>query len=514
MNKKISNMLSRFPMCLMCILAIMSSTAIGIVISKINLMESKISQLFTVETLINLFLLYVLTHVLEIFLKVFQKGFSMKVTNNCYLKYFDRISKSSIADIQRVSTGKIFDAVNDISKHTGDIFSEMITIMPTIVPFGVLIYKLGKVSIISALITVVDIIVSLVMIMMTDKMFSFDTEAKKYKAKLSGVTVDNFMNIKTLKYLGKFSFGYSRLKNQQQETYPYFVNSGKILFWRLIDIVMITPLIINIYISRGDTNMIAFILLSNYTIDNTTGYLCNIADLIIERNAALSVIKDIDGSDMEKPKSMPDVLKLHNMGFNYGKDSTHFYIEDLEFRKGERYHVTGESGQGKSSLANLIVGAIKPTNGKIDKIKTFYVYQETECFDDTLRNNIKFYDDSISDLEILKLFDECNMLDWYYSLKDGLDTVMGERGFKLSSGQKQRINIIRAILRMREMNDEFIILDEITSNLDTETEKLAIDLIDKNCKGTLMVISHHGDFANICRNHIEVVEHKFIQAKS
>ena len=106
------------------------------------------------------------------------------------------------------------------------------------------------------------------------------------------------------------------------------------------------------------------------------------------------------------------------------------------------------------------------------------------------------------------------MLDWYYSLKDGLDTVMGERGFKLPSGQKQRINIIRAILRMREMNDEFIILDEITSNLDTETEKLAIDLIDKNCKGTLMVISHHGDFANICRNHIEVVEHKFIQAKS
>src|SRR5574344_145135 len=103
-----------------------------------------------------------------------KKGFSMKVTNNCYLKYFDRISKSSIADIQRVSTGKIFDAVNDISKHTGDIFSEMITIMPTIVPFGVLIYKLGKVSIISALITVVDIIVSLVMIMMTDKMFSFD----------------------------------------------------------------------------------------------------------------------------------------------------------------------------------------------------------------------------------------------------------------------------------------------------------------------------------------------------
>ena len=190
----------------------MSSTAVGIVISKINLMESKISQLFTVETLINLFLLSVLTRALEIFLNVFQKGFSMKVTNNCYLKYFDRISKSSIADIQRVSTGKIFDAVNDISKHTGDIFSGMITIMPTIVTFGVLIYKLGKVSIIAALITVVDIIVSVVMIMMTDKMFSFDTEAKKYKAKLSGVTVDNFMNIKTLKYLGKFSFGYSRLK--------------------------------------------------------------------------------------------------------------------------------------------------------------------------------------------------------------------------------------------------------------------------------------------------------------
>jgi ABC-type multidrug transport system fused ATPase/permease subunit len=107
---------------------------------------------------------------------------------------------------------------------------------------------------------------------------------------------------------------------------------------------------------------------------------------------------------------------------------------------------------------------------------------------------------------------ELRMIDWFESLNDGLDTIIGEKGCKLSSGLKQRVNIIRTILRMRENLDEFIILDEITSNLDAETERVAIKMIDRECKGgTMMIISHHGGFNEICDSHITVENHKFYQ---
>lgn len=202
-----------------------------------------------------------------------------------------------------------------------------------------------------------------------------------------------------------------------------------------------------------------------------TNYLINISDTFMEMNGYRMVMKDLKGDDIHASRDMPDIYNLSNIEFDYGKDSTHFKIDKLSFIKNNRYHVIGESGEGKSSLANLIAGAIKPTVGDVDLVKSFYVYQETECMNDTLRNNITFYDSRITDDMILNLFDELAMKPRFDELPNGLDTIIGEKGCKLSSGQKQRVNIIRSIFRMRERNDEFIILDEITSNLDAKTEK-------------------------------------------
>lgn len=82
----------------------------------------------------------------------------------------------------------------------------------------------------------------------------------------------------------------------------------------------------------------------------------------------------------------------------------------------------------------------------------------------------------------------------------------------MSSGQKQRINIIRTILKMREQDyDTLIILDEPTSNLDDATEKLAVELFDKECRNTLLVITHRPEIARICSHHIKVKNHVFTQ---
>ena len=131
-------------------------------------------------------------------------------------------------------------------------------------------------------------------------------------------------------------------------------------------------------------------------------------------------------------------------------------------------------------------------------------------FNDTLRNNIAF-GDNVSDEELLDLISELKLEKMYMRMTHGLDTIIGERGCRISSGEKQRINIMRAILRMRKNIDEMIILDEITSNLDSEAEKIAINMIDRECKGTLLLISHHGDFDKICDSHIVVKDQSFYQ---
>ena len=363
------------------------------------------------------------------------------------------------------------------------------------------------------MVTIVCIFASAAVIALADRLGKFSTESAKHKSKLSAIDVDNFMNLKTLKFLGKCGYALERHENQLEETYPWYVNSGQMMFHKIGTAVACIPMIVNMYINRHDLEMVTFIAITNGVILNSAGVLIDMVECLIERKASLSIIKNLKGDDIEEYPDVPDKYEINDVEFDYGKDSTHFHINNLSFEKNKRYHVVGESGEGKSSLANLISGSINSTKGYIKPIKTFYVYQETECLDDTLRNNLSFGDPNISDSEIIELIEDLNLMDWFNDLKDGLDTILGERGFKLSSGQKQRINIIRSILRMRENNDEMIILDEITSNLDSDTEKIVVDMIDKECNGTCMIISHHGDFSKICDEQILVKNHTFSQTK-
>ena len=102
------------------------------------------------------------------------------------------------------------------------------------------------------------------------------------------------------------------------------------------------------------------------------------------------------------------------------------------------------------------------------------------------------------------------MLKWYKTLDEGLDTIVGEKGNKLSSGLKQSINLIRAIVEMRRRPNKLYILDEITSNMDDDSRHRAIDLIDRECHSTLVVISHNEGFDKITGHHIFVKDHKII----
>ena len=182
-----------------------------------------------------------------------------------------------------------------------------------------------------------------------------------------------------------------------------------------------------------------------------------------------------------------------------------YVLKDINFDipKFQFTSIVGPSGAGKSTLIDLIMGLLIPSKGSIFvdnenlnslnlnsfKGKIGFVPQEDIFFDGSLKENICF-DKDIPEVEILEVLNIVQLKDFYNSLKEGLEYKVGEGGKNLSGGQRQRLSIARALLR----NPTILILDEATSSLDSNSEKLfqvALDKISK--KYTLIVIAHKFD---------------------
>jgi len=195
-------------------------------------------------------------------------------------------------------------------------------------------------------------------------------------------------------------------------------------------------------------------------------------------------------------------ITLKDVSFQYA-GTKYSSLKKLSFdiKKGEKIGIIGESGSGKSTLVDLIMGLIDPSNGKIEidnfnlqKIKKFwqstigYVPQNIYLMDDTIQKNLILYNEKNFDKKnILEVIKKSNLEKTIKNLPKGLSTVIGERGDRLSAGQRQRIGIARALYR----NPKLLILDEPTSSLDKSNEKLIIDEIVKIKDITLIVVTHN-----------------------
>ena len=161
----------------------------------------------------------------------------------------------------------------------------------------------------------------------------------------------------------------------------------------------------------------------------------------------------------------------------------------------------GETGSGKSTLIDLILGLIEPLNGSINvdgvninkniqgwQRNIGYVPQTIFLSDDTLRNNIAFgiKEDEIDESRVSEALASSQLDTFVSSLEDGVNTKVGERGVRLSGGQRQRIGIARALYN----NPNLLVFDEATSSLDYETENEIISTINILKNKTIIIIAH------------------------
>ncbi len=196
-------------------------------------------------------------------------------------------------------------------------------------------------------------------------------------------------------------------------------------------------------------------------------------------------------------------LSAHAIAFSYAADRNCVF-ENLSFEinAGETVGLVGPSGAGKSTLADLLLGFLDPTAGRVLingtdlrgayrdwQSMVAYIPQQSYLIDDTLRRNVALgvADAEINDDKVRAALEDAQLGQVLRELKGGLDTQLGERGVRFSGGQRQRVSIARALYHDRE----FLVLDEATSALDEETEREIVDTIRSLAgKKTILLISH------------------------
>ncbi|NRH20530.1 ABC transporter ATP-binding protein [Candidatus Gracilibacteria bacterium] len=210
-----------------------------------------------------------------------------------------------------------------------------------------------------------------------------------------------------------------------------------------------------------------------------------------EKNNGKKILEEISKS-----------IQFKNISFSYPSSDREVLTNiEFEIKKGERIALVGQTGSGKSTIIQLLMRFYEPRGGKIlidgtdiydftlesYRSKFAAVFQDTTLFNETIRHNLEYIRDNITQENLEKACKEANILDFIESLTDGWETQVGERGLKLSGGEKQRIAIARAILA----NPEILILDEATSALDTKTEKLVQEAFDHLMIGRTSIIIAH-----------------------
>ncbi|MBA6316626.1 ABC transporter ATP-binding protein [Cellulophaga baltica] len=193
-------------------------------------------------------------------------------------------------------------------------------------------------------------------------------------------------------------------------------------------------------------------------------------------------------------------IALQNISFKYD-DEYVLKNFNLKVPKGSTVALVGQSGSGKSTIANLVTRFYDVNEGSISidgvNIKEYskgslrgllgLVTQDSILFNETVRNNISLGKENATDEEIIEAAKIANAHDFIMELPKGYDTNIGDSGNKLSGGQKQRLSIARAVLK----NPPIMILDEATSALDTESERLVQDALEKMMRNrTSIVIAH------------------------
>ncbi|MBI5529998.1 MAG: ABC transporter ATP-binding protein [Candidatus Doudnabacteria bacterium] len=313
---------------------------------------------------------------------------------------------------------------------------------------------------------------------------------------LAGSTTESLRNIELVKSMGLSGAEISRLNNTTEailglelEKIKYlrtlsFIQGTVINFLRTVILFTMMYLVFTKALTLGE---FFSLWIYSFFLFNPLQELGNVVNSYREAQASLQNFKDILSTPKEpKPKDPKNIGKLESISFNNVSfkhlTANRPALDKVSFKaaSGETVAFVGPSGSGKTTLVKLLVGLYRPAEGAISyndidltsadleslRGQIGLVTQDTQLFAGTIRDNLKFANAEASDEELFKALDRAAAQTLMQRASQGLDTVIGEGGVKVSGGEKQRLSIARALLR----NPQLLVFDEATSALDSLTE--------------------------------------------
>lgn len=440
------------------------------------------------------------------------------------LETFEHLHRLSLRFHLARQTGGL---TRDIERGTRGITSLMsyvlFSILPTLVEFalvcGVLAWNYDWTFVTITLVTLVGYIVYTIFV--TEWRTAFRKEMNELDSKANSKAIDSLLNYETVKYFGNERFESDRYDQSLQrwelaavrsQTSLSLLNLGQSLFiaagatlvmWRAIEGVIAGRMTV------GDLVLVNAFLIQLYVPLNFLGVIYReIRQSMTDMGRMFSLMAEHqevadrpDATVLGSASAPAGDLVFDQVHFSYEADRSILHGISFHVPAGQTFAVVGPSGGGKSTLARLLFRFYDVSSGSIRvdgrDIRDYtqsslraaigIVPQDTVLFNDTLGYNLRYGKPAASDAELLAAIRAARLDDFIARLPKGLDTTVGERGLKLSGGEKQRVAIARALLK----NPAILIFDEATSALDSESEKaIQAEIRAVSRERTTLIIAH------------------------
>ncbi len=438
--------------------------------------------------------------------------------------YFNKLQSMTMEQIANTHTGYIHKLITNVSFYFVDVIWQFqSSVIPLMIGGVAILIMVCKQSIITGIIC---IIISVLAVFLKYNMIKnkqiFQKKANEAESKYNATFIDFIQNIITVRKLNIGKFCTEKI-NENSEKYlkATKINERKRsntngVFTGLMNLLYLVVLISTVIMVSNGEDGLPYLLFYMSALGKLYSNLNSLVRMIDISERFKTAKKQLDEyfRDIKEVKLIDSFkeIKLKNILFSYNKNSLKIKIPEFILNKGDKISIIGESGQGKTTVVNILAGLYPLEYGELlidnkkqknTRLDLVFVSQEVDLFDLSIRDNLCL-GKNVSDKKILELLEEAGLTEWYKELPNGLETMVGERGIKLSAGQKQRLNLIRGIL----IDKELYFFDEPTSNLDSLSEEKIINMIEKYLKNkTLVIITHRPRLERICNKHYVFENH-------
>lgn len=450
---------------------------------------------------------------------VFGGKLEYQVSKDIRKSVFEKIEKFSITNIKKYEIGELISRLTSDVQKLSEVFSW--GVMDACHSIIVLLFSIGIMLYLSFTLTIMLFlmlpIIYIVTILFQKNILKFQRKVRDYNSKIIRSYTESLSYIKTIKALG--------IEEKKKKEFVVFNNKYRKYNLKsiLISAIFVPTVMFiasigvgfafnfsSISVMKNIMTYGAFLSFLTYSFQIFEPFkmLAQIfTDLKSAQASAERVFQILYEDDEIIEQKETDLnfdgnIRFENVSFHYFDDDK-LILKDFNFeiKNGQSVAFIGSTGSGKSTIVNLICKFYDPTSGdifldginykNIDKTCLYnnlgYVLQQPQLFSISIKENIKFGNENATDEEIMEI---CNLLgidEFISKLPDGIDTVIGESGYNISSGQKQLISFARALIK----NPKLLILDEATSSIDTETEKFIQNKMKDILSGKTSIIVAH-----------------------